>query len=124
MDGRRRRAAVSDDDMRRWAEWFWAQRRRAGWFPPPQITDPALMEEIRQGAEPFRYALKFARLNLTPEEERIIAEEARAGGFEAFKKAIDRMATSREGRDAHHPEGGASLARYIKYHSRKEKDMR
>lgn len=72
-----------------------------------------MREEIRRGAEPFEYALKVARMNLTPEEERILREASRAGGFEAFKKALDRMMGE-----------GASLEEYAAYHSRKEKNMR
>ena len=59
-----------------------------------------LQEEVQKGSVPFNYALKVARLNLNPEEERRLAEEARQTGFEGFKKAVDRIIAGHEKRGA------------------------
>lgn len=59
-----------------------------------------LQREVKRGAVPFTYALKVARMDLTPEEERSLAAEAEAGGSEAFKKAVDRIAAGKEKRGA------------------------
>ena len=72
-----------------------------------------MWDKIRRGAEPFRYALKAARMRLTPEDERTLREASEIGGFEAFKRALDLMAGKR-----------ASPEEYAKHHIRKEKDMR
>lgn len=61
---------------------------------------PAMQNEVQSGNIPFTYALKVARMELPPGEEGILAEESMAGGFEAFKKALDRIAEGREKRGA------------------------
>ena len=55
------RAAVSEDEMRRAAERFRGLKRLARRLRPREPIDPTLLEEIRQGAEPFRRALELAR---------------------------------------------------------------
>lgn len=72
-----------------------------------------IRNEILRGSKPFRYALKVARMNLTPEEERILRQTSEAGGFEAFKRAIDAMTGKH-----------ASPEEYAEHHRRKERDMR
>ena len=72
-----------------------------------------MREEIRRGAESFRYALKVARMNLTPEDERILRQASEAGGFEAFKRAVDLMIGKH-----------ASLEEYAEFHRRKKRHMR
>ena len=62
--------------------------------------DEDLQREVQAGAVPFHLALKVARMDLTPEEERGLAEEARVGGPDAFRKAVDRAATKHEKRGA------------------------
>lgn len=59
-----------------------------------------LQREVREGSAPFLHALKVARMNLSPEEQRVLAEEARNGGPDAFKRAIERVAAGREKRGA------------------------
>jgi len=75
-----------------------------------------MRNEIRRGSEPFRYALKVARMNITPEDERTLREASESGGFEVFKRALDLMAASLE--------KGVSPEEYAEHHRRKEKDMR
>jgi len=75
-----------------------------------------IRNEIRRSSEPFRYALKAVRMDLTPEEERILREESEAGGFEAFKRVLDLMEGGLE--------KGASPEEYAEHHRRKERDMR
>lgn len=72
-----------------------------------------MRNEIRRGSEPFRYALKVARMRLTPEEERLLREESKAGGFEAFMRAFDKVTGKH-----------ASPEEYAEHHRRKESDMR
>lgn len=83
-----------------------------------------ISREIKRGAEPYEYFLKFARMNLTPEEQRSLKKESEKGGFEAFKKALDRMAAGRGRRGRHPSVKGLSLKEYIKYHAEKERDVR
>jgi len=59
-----------------------------------------LREEVQKGSVPFNIALKVARMNLTQEQEKILADESRSEGFEAFKKAVDRLKSSQEKRGA------------------------
>ena len=59
-----------------------------------------LRDEVQRGSVPFNYALKVARMNLTSEQEKMLADESRADGFEAFKKAVDRLKASQEKRGA------------------------
>ena len=54
--------------------------------------------EVAKGAIPFRYALKIARMELSPEEQSALAEEMKAGGFDALQKTVDRIAASQEKR--------------------------
>ena len=65
-----------------------------------RMTDlsQAIRNEVQDGAIPFHYALKVARMNLTSEEESRLATESRQNGFEAFKKAVDRLHSNREKR--------------------------
>ena len=72
--------------------------------------------DIKKAAEPFRYALKVARMVLTPEEERLLREASESGGFEAFKRTLDLIEATRM--------RGASLDGYSEHHKRKKKDMR
>jgi len=75
-----------------------------------------MRNEIRRGSEPFRYALKVARMNFPPEDERTLREASESGGFEAFKRALDLMVASLE--------KGVSPDEYAEHHRKKEKDMR
>ena len=59
-----------------------------------------LQLEVQNGSVPFLYALKVARMNLTPEQELMLAKESREGGFESFKQGVDRLAANREKRGA------------------------
>ena len=67
-----------------------------------RMTDLTLemQEQVRSQAIPFRYALKVARMDLSPEEEKALAQEAATGGFEAFKNKVDGIATTKEKRGA------------------------
>ena len=60
----------------------------------------AIQNEVQSGNIPFTYALKVARMELSPEEENILADESRTGGFEAFKNALDRVKEGKEKRGA------------------------
>ena len=81
------------------------------------IDDPDdAWQDINRCAEPFRYALKVARMNLTQEEERTLREASKSGGFDAFKRSIDLIEACRE--------RGASPEEYSEHHQRKDKDMR
>lgn len=59
-----------------------------------------MQEQVKAEAVPFTYALKVARMELSPEEERDLAREAAEGGFGAFKDKIDGLSASRETRGA------------------------
>jgi ParB family chromosome partitioning protein len=59
-----------------------------------------LKAEVQRGSVPFNYALKVARMNLSPEDEIKLAEESREAGFDAFKEAVDRMKSNHEKRGA------------------------
>ena len=59
-----------------------------------------LREEVRNGTIPFNFALKIARMNLTLEQEKNLAEEARTQGLDSFKKSVDRIKASQEKRGA------------------------
>ena len=53
-------------------------------------------DEIKRSAELLRYALKVARIKPSPEEEKILREASKSGGFSAFKRAVDLMEAYRE----------------------------
>jgi len=59
-----------------------------------------MQTEVQSGNVPFRDALKVARMELSPEEENILAEESRTGGFESFKAALNRVSANHEKRGA------------------------
>ena len=61
---------------------------------------PAMQDEVQRGGIPLRNALKVARMDFTPEEERALAEESRESGLEAFKRTFDRMVVGKEKRGA------------------------
>lgn len=67
-----------------------------------RMTDlsPDMQNEVKAGTIAFRNALKVVRLNLPPEKEMELAMEAREGGFDAFKNALDRVASEQEKRGA------------------------
>jgi len=66
------------------------------------MTDlsPAMQSEVQCGTVPLMDALKVARMNLPPEVEDTLAEEARVEGLEAFKTALDRVSSNHEKRGA------------------------
>jgi len=53
----KRRAAVGEGEMRRATERFREMARKIRENPPPEPIDPAILEEIRRGAEPFERAI-------------------------------------------------------------------
>jgi ParB family chromosome partitioning protein len=59
-----------------------------------------LQREVQEGSAVFTHALRVVRMELSPEEQRVLAEEARTGGPDAFRKAVDRVAAGREKRGA------------------------
>ncbi len=59
-----------------------------------------MQEQVKAQAVPFTYALKVARMNLSPAEEKALALEAATGGFDAFKDKIDGIAAIKEKRGA------------------------
>jgi ParB/RepB/Spo0J family partition protein len=59
-----------------------------------------IQEEVQGGSVPFNYALKVARMDLTEEQEKMLALEARNNGIDAFKKAVDRISSGKEKRGA------------------------
>ena len=61
---------------------------------------PAMQNEVQRGTIPLRDALKVVRMNLSPEVESTLAEEARVEGVEAFKRSLDRIAAEEEKRGA------------------------
>jgi len=66
------------------------------------MTDlsPAMQSEVQCGTVPLMDALKVARMNLSPEVESTLAEEARVEGLEVFKKSLDRIVSEKEKRGA------------------------
>ena len=66
-----------------------------------RMTDlsPEVQREVQSGAIPFTYALKIARMDLSEEEQRTLADEA-SGGFDAFKAAVDRLSVGQKKRGA------------------------
>ena len=61
---------------------------------------PAMQSEVQCRTIPLRDALKVARMNLPPEVEDTLAEEARVEGIEVFKRSVDRIAAEKEKRGA------------------------
>jgi len=61
---------------------------------------PAMQSEVQCGTVPLRDALKVVRMNLPPEVESTLADEARVDGVEAFKRSLDRIAAEEEKRGA------------------------
>lgn len=61
---------------------------------------PAMQSEVQCGTIPLKDALKVARMNLSPEVESTLAEEARVEGVEVFRKSVDRIAAEEEKRGA------------------------
>uniref|UniRef100_A0A6M3LXF1 ParB-like N-terminal domain-containing protein n=1 Tax=viral metagenome TaxID=1070528 RepID=A0A6M3LXF1_9ZZZZ len=59
-----------------------------------------MQHEVQRDAVSRINALKILRMDLTPDEERTLAEESRSGGSKAFNKALDRMAEDHEKRGA------------------------
>jgi ParB/RepB/Spo0J family partition protein len=59
-----------------------------------------LQRKVADGAIPFRYALKIARMDLSPEEQGTLSMEEETGGYDALEKAVDRIAAGREKRGA------------------------
>ncbi len=100
-------------------DWSWVEdswHTEAPWFYPWTGGPYGIRNEIRRDSEPFRYALKAARMKLTPEEKETLREASEEGGFEAFKRALDLMAASLE--------KGVSPDEYAEHHRKKERDMR
>jgi len=69
------------------------------WIRMNDLTNE-LKDEVQRGTIPFNYALKVARMNLSPEDEIKLADESKEAGFEAFKKAVDLMKSNQEKRGA------------------------
>ena len=69
------------------------------WIRMNDITEE-LQEEVQKGSIPFIYALKVARMNLSDGQEKMLAEESKHNGFEAFKTSVDRLASGKEKRGA------------------------
>ncbi len=69
------------------------------WMRMTDLT-AEMQEQVRAQSVPFRYALKVARLELSPAEQKDLAQEAKTGGFEAFKNKIDGISASKEKRGA------------------------
>ncbi len=59
-----------------------------------------LQDEVQKGSIPFIYALKVARMNLSEEQEKMLAVESKENGFDAFKKSVDRLISGKEKRGA------------------------
>ena len=59
-----------------------------------------MQNEVQRGVVSRKNALKILKMNLTPDEERALAEESRTGGFKVFKKALDRVSEGKEKRGA------------------------
>ncbi len=59
-----------------------------------------MQEQARSENIPFYYALKVARLELSPAEENTLAQEVVTKGFPAFKATVDRLTSIRETRGA------------------------
>jgi ParB family chromosome partitioning protein len=55
-----------------------------------------IQEEVQKGSVPFNYALKVARMDLSEEQEKMLAVEARNNGLDAFKNAVDRISAGKE----------------------------
>lgn len=69
------------------------------WLKMTELS-PSMQEEVQRGAVPFRRALKVARMDLTPSEEGILAEESRSGGLDSFDAALSRLSAGKEKRGA------------------------
>jgi len=61
---------------------------------------PAMQNEVQRLTVPVMHALKVLRMNLPPEVEDTLAEEAKADGLEVFKRSLDRIAAEQEKRGA------------------------
>ncbi len=69
------------------------------WRTTTDLTEE-MQHEVQRGTVSLRNALEVAKMDLTPDEERTLAEESRSGGYDSFKKALDRMAEGHEKRGA------------------------
>jgi len=69
------------------------------WITTTNLTEE-MQQEVQRGAVSLRNALEVAKMDLTPDEERDLAEESRSGGYDSFKKALDRIAAEQEKRGA------------------------
>jgi len=69
------------------------------WRTMTDLTEE-MQNEVQRGVVSLRNALEVAKMDLTPDEERALAEESRSGGYDAFKKTLDRIASEQEKRGA------------------------
>lgn len=69
------------------------------WRTMTNLTEE-MQQEVQRGAVSLRNALEVAKMDLTPDEERALAEESRSGGYDSFKKALDRVSANQEKRGA------------------------
>lgn len=69
------------------------------WVRVTDLSDE-VQREVQRGTISFYNALKIARMNLTTEQEIALAEESRTGGYDSFKKTLDRIAADHEKRGA------------------------
>jgi len=69
------------------------------WRTMTNLTEE-MQQEVRRKAVSLRNALEVAKMDLTPDEERALAEESRSGGSDSFKKALYLTMTEKETRGA------------------------
>ncbi|MBN1683132.1 ParB/RepB/Spo0J family partition protein [Candidatus Bathyarchaeota archaeon] len=67
------------------------------WLRMNDLTNDIQLE-VQEGRIPFIYALKIARMGLTSNEEKILATISSEEGFNAFKKAVDKLSNDHEKR--------------------------
>ena len=96
----KRRLAVGDISLSEYARRIGkAKSTLSEWLRMNDLSHD-MQNEVQSGNISFKDALKVARLDLSPAEETVLADESRTGGFEAFKNALDRVAEGKEKRGA------------------------
>jgi len=104
----KRRLAVGDMGLSEYARRIGKPKSTLSeWLRMTDLSQ-AMQNEVQTGNIPFTYALKVARMELSPEDENILADKSRTGGFDIFKIALSRL---NEGYDTRGAPSGLLITR-------------
>lgn len=96
----KRRIKMSNISMREYARRIGTNVSTLSEFIRMTDLSPDMQNEVKAGKVTFRDALKLVRMNLPLEKQNELAKEAKEGGPESFKKALDLTTAEHETRGA------------------------